>query len=76
LLGFFGFIPCIGPLISLAGWVWSLAAMVVAIREGLDVDTGKAIVTAIIGWVVVVVLNIVVGMIFGGLAFAGSLLAG
>jgi predicted DNA repair protein MutK len=50
--------------------------MVVALREGLDVDTGKAIVTAIIGWVVVVVLNVVVGMIFGGLAIAGSLLAG
>ncbi len=76
LLGIFVFIPCIGWLISLAGWVWSLAAMVVAIREGLDVDTGKAIITAIIGWVVVVVLNIVVGMIFGGLAFAGSALAG
>ncbi len=76
LLSFFSFIPCVGGLISLAGWVWSLAAMVVAIREGLDVDTSKAIVTAIIGWVVVVVLNVIVGMVFGGMAIVGSFLTG
>jgi hypothetical protein len=41
-----GIIPLLGPV----GSVWALAASVVAIREGQEFDTWRAIVTAGIGW--------------------------
>jgi hypothetical protein len=41
-----GIIPLLGPV----GSVWALAASVIAIREGQEFSTWRAIVTAIIGW--------------------------
>ncbi len=43
-----GVIPFLGPVAA----VWVLVASVVAIREGLDFSTGRAIGTAIGGWLV------------------------
>jgi hypothetical protein len=57
-----GIIPCIG---SLIGGIWSLIASFVAIKEGLDFDTGKAIATVVIGWLLVFILNLVVASILG-----------
>jgi hypothetical protein len=62
LLGIFGIIPCLGWIASLAGWVLSLIAAVMAIREAMEFDTTKAIVTAVIGWIIVI--------IFGGIRIA------
>lgn len=64
-LAFFAFIPCLGGLVALAGAIWSLVAGIVAVREALDFDTGKAVVTVVIGWVVVFFLSLIVGAIFG-----------
>jgi hypothetical protein len=60
-------IPCIGWLI---GTIWTIAALVVAVKQGLDIDTGKTIGTILIGWVVSVALYcclFLVGGPFGGL---------
>ena len=57
-----GLIPCIGWIFGL---VWTLAALVVAIQQGLDVDTGKAVITGLIGFILVVILNLVVGATLG-----------
>lgn len=65
-LGFFGFIPCLGGLIVLIGAIWSLVAGVVAIRQALDFDTGKAILTGIVGWVVIVVIYVVLAILGWG----------
>jgi hypothetical protein len=62
LLGIFGIIPCLGWIASLVGWVLSLIAAVMAIREGMEFDTTKAIITAVIGWIIVI--------IFGGIRVA------
>lgn len=67
ILGFFVFIPCLGPLIALAGSIWSLVAGVVAVRQALDFDLGKAVITVIIGWVAVVILTFVFALFMGGL---------
>lgn len=48
-----GVIPFLGPVAA----VWVLVASVVAIREGLDFGTGRAIGTAIGGWLVWIVLQ-------------------
>ena len=47
LLSVLVFIPCVGALLSLAGAIWSLVAGVIAVREALDFDTTKAVITVI-----------------------------
>ncbi len=68
------FIPCVGALLSLAGAIWSLVAGVIAVREALDFDTTKAVITVIIGWVIIVVLTLIVAAVLGvGAASLGAL---
>jgi hypothetical protein len=45
--------------------IWSLVAGIVAIREAMDFDTGKAILTALIAWFIMMLLFMAIGMIFG-----------
>lgn len=74
-LGVFRFIPCLGALIGLAGSIWALVAMVIAIRQALDFDTGKAILTVILGFIVYLVVAFIIAAIFGvsGLVLSGAL---
>jgi hypothetical protein len=51
-----------GELLRTLG-IWSLAAMVVAVRQALDFSTGRAILTCIIGWIVVIVILTVIGVV-------------
>jgi hypothetical protein len=51
-LGLLSFIPTLGGPVGFVGAIWALAAGVVAIRQGLDFTTGKAVVTAIVGWLI------------------------
>ena len=55
------FIPFIGGLISLAIGIWVLWAGIVAVRQALDFDTGKAVVTVLIGFIVYLVIIFVLG---------------
>ena len=79
-LGVLGFIPCVGGLAGFVGAIWALVAGVIAVREALDFDTTKAVLTVIIGWVIVFAVSIVVGLVFGigaaGLGALGSLFSG
>jgi hypothetical protein len=43
--------------------VWTLITGVVALRQALDFSTGRAILTAVIGWVVLALLRILPGML-------------
>ncbi len=73
-LNVLSFIPCLGPIISLAAWLLSLYTGFLAIKEGLDLDTGKTIATVAIGWVIGFIISLVIGMIFGvGMIGAGVL---
>jgi hypothetical protein len=65
LLSLLSFIPCVGPLLALAGAILSLIAAVIAIREALDFDTGKAVLTGIIGWVIIFVINAIIMAVLG-----------
>jgi hypothetical protein len=49
-----GFIPVLGGIIRFAVAIWVLIAGIIAIRQALDVGTGKAILTAVLGWLVIV----------------------
>jgi hypothetical protein len=57
----FGIIPILGGIVRLVVALWLLVAGVIAIRQALDFSTGKAIVTAILGWVAVAALMFLTG---------------
>jgi hypothetical protein len=58
-LGILSIVGCIfGPLVGLAAWVLSLVIGVIAVREAMELTTERAIVTAMVGWVVVVLARI------------------
>lgn len=54
-----GLIPILGVLVGLVVFVWGVAAAVVAIRQALDVSTGQAVVTGLLGWVAMAVIYMV-----------------
>jgi hypothetical protein len=74
LLGIFGIIPCLGWIASLVGAILSLIAGVIAIREAMEFDTGNAIITVAISWVIALVVSLLIGAILGvGVAIGGGL---
>ncbi len=66
LLRLFAFIPVAGDIIVLVAYVWTLVAMVIAVRQALDFSTWRAIITAVIGWIAYVILSVLVSGIVGG----------
>ncbi len=52
------------PFLGWVGGIWSLVAAAVAVREGLDISTGKAVAVLLLGWIVMVVLRYLLGAIF------------
>lgn len=57
-----GFIPVIGWLIGIVVFIWVLIAGIIAIRQALDITTGKAIGVAIIGWLLMAVVSVFLGL--------------
>jgi hypothetical protein len=47
------------------GWIWTLVCTFIAIRQGLDLDNTKALVTAVIAFFVVLVVYLAIGAILG-----------
>jgi hypothetical protein len=63
----FAFIPILGGVIVFVAMIWSLVAMVIAVRQALDFSTGRAIATCIVGFIVLVVISAIVAMLTAGL---------
>ncbi len=53
-------IPVVGLIIGLAVFIWTLVATVIAIRQALDFDTGRAIATAVVSWLAFLVISLVI----------------
>lgn len=68
------FIPIVGGLIRLVVFFWLLVAGVIAIRQALDFSTGKAIATAIVGWLCMVAIDVILALLTHAFAGLGSLL--
>ena len=71
-LGILGFIPFLGGIIGFIGSILTLIAGIVAIRQALDFTTGKAVMTAIVGWIALLVISLIFAAILG----VGGLLTG
>jgi len=74
LLRVFGIIPYIGGVFVLIGLIWSLVAMVVAVRQCLDYQsTGRAIGVVLIGFIPYIILvGIVSFVLYGIIGKVGS----
>ncbi len=53
-------LPFFGGLLAAVVGIWLLVTGIVAIRQALDFDTGKAILTAFLGWMVAVAIPLIV----------------
>jgi len=62
-----GILPLVGGLVRLILPFWILAAGIIGIRQALDFSTGKAILTALLGWLVMAIP----AMMIGGSFFMG-----
>jgi len=51
----FAFLPLLGGVVAVVAYVWTLVAGIVGIREALDFSTGKAVATAVLGWLALVI---------------------
>ncbi len=62
LLAFLSFIPFVGWVFALIGFILTLIAALLAIKESLDLDWIEAVITVIIGWVIMLVIRLVLGL--------------
>lgn len=63
LLSGLSFIPCLGGLLSLVGLIWALVASYIGIREGLDLDSGKTVLTIIISFLGALMVSFLLGLV-------------
>lgn len=64
LLGLFHFIPCIGPLLPWVGWILALVAGILAVREAMDFETDRAIITVFVSWLISAGIRLVFWFLF------------
>jgi len=55
-LNVLGFIPVLGPLLRIVTTLWTLLAGIIAIRQAMDFSTVRAVGTAVVGYIFVVIL--------------------
>ena len=70
-LAIFVFIPIIGGFIALIVWIWTLVAMVIAVRQALDFSTTRAILTCIVGFIAMMFIFTVIGLLTYGILSLG-----
>jgi hypothetical protein len=70
------FLPVLGGLIGFAVFIWRIITGFIAVREALDVESGKAVATIVIGFIGYLIVLAVVGAIFATLGFGAALLTG
>ncbi len=65
-LNILSFIPVVGGIVSLVVGIWSLVAGIIALRQALDISTGQAVITAIIGFIPMMLVYCLIGLVIGG----------
>lgn len=75
-LNVLSFIPCVGWLISIVAWLWSIATGFIAIRQSLDQDDTNAALTIIVSAIVTFVVTAIVSGIFAALGVGVAAVTG
>lgn len=60
-----GFVPLLGGLLQFAVSIWVAVAGFVAIRQALDLPTGKTLLTVLLGWVASIFVYAIAGRVLG-----------
>jgi len=60
-----GAIPVIGLIVFIPVVIWIVIAVVIAIRQALDITTGKAVVTAVLGMLLAGFINAMINRVLG-----------
>lgn len=69
-------IPCVGWLIGIVAWLWSIATGFVAIRQSLDQDDTNAGLTVVVSAIVVFLIMALVGTVFAALGIGVAAIGG
>jgi hypothetical protein len=72
-LNILNFIPILGGLIGIGLGLWILAATIIAMRQALDFDTTKAVLTAIVGFFAYIILAAILVAPFAALFAVGRM---
>jgi hypothetical protein len=65
ILYLFSSIPILGGFASLAAWIWTWLATVVAVREAMDFDTGRAVITVVLPTIILIIVAGLAALVFG-----------
>jgi hypothetical protein len=76
IINILAFIPCVGGLIGLVAWIWSVIAGFVAIRQSMDQDNANAALTVIVSAVIVFVVIAVLSGIFAAMGLGVAAITG
>jgi hypothetical protein len=71
-LNILAFVPFLGGLVGLVAGIWALVAGIIALRQALDISTGQAIITAIIGAIPMALL----GCLYASVLLGGGMMTG
>lgn len=63
----FAIIPCCGWLIA---WILGIIGAIIGIREASEFDTGKAVITGIVGLVALFIVYVIIGVVLGAVGLA------
>ena len=67
-----GFLSCLLSPVLIVAFVLGLIAWFVAAKEALDLEWGQTIITVILGWLVILVISIITGLILGALGVGAA----
>jgi hypothetical protein len=72
----FRFIPIIGGLLLLVVGIWRIVAGFIAIREALDLDSGRTLATIVVGIIAYIIVFAIVGLVLATLGLSAAVLTG
>jgi len=68
-----GIIPGLGGIIRALAGIWVLITSFIAIRQALDIDNGKTVITIVLGVVALIVVYAILGVLFAIVFGVGAL---
>jgi hypothetical protein len=70
------FIPVLGGLITLIVFIWRILTGFIAVREALDIDSGKTVATIVLGFIGYIIVVAIVGLILAAIGLGRAALTG
>jgi len=73
---FSGALSCVLAPVMIIAAIATVVAWFVAAKEALDLEWGQTIITVILGWVALIVISIISGVVLGVLGFGAAAVGG